>query len=130
MSAQVSKLKLFKTETIWDLIVNFSVKKEPKYCSAVDCHFFTIYFSINACLYNIYIFTDKRFKLLILLKSSMALYLIRRRCCCTVYFPYFKPKKNVFRPFSFYTLLHTQNNFLSFFEIASVIVGKIHNIDR
>ena len=54
MSAQVSKLKLFKTETIWDLIVNFSVKKEPKYCSAVDCHFFYHLF-FNKCMFVQYI---------------------------------------------------------------------------
>ena len=96
--------------------------------------FFTIYFSINACLYNIYIFTDKRFQLLILLKSSMTLYLIRRRCCCTVYFTYFKlreKKKMVFTLFSFFTL-HAQNVLLLFFllsKIASFILGKKQNID-
>ena len=92
----------------------FFCKKNQNIVLLLTAIFFTIYFSINACLYNIYIFTDKRFQLLILLKSSMTLYLIRRRCCCTVYFTYFKPKKNVFRSFSFSTLLHTQKEILFF----------------
>ena len=54
MSAQVSKLKLFKTETIWDLIVNFSIKKNQNIVLLLTAIFFYHLF-FNKCMFVQYI---------------------------------------------------------------------------
>ena len=79
--------------------------------------FFTIYFSINAFLYNIYTFNEQTIPITNTAKKQHDIVLIRRRCCFTVYFTYFKPRekrKKCFSPF-FLSLHYTHKMFFFFF---------------
>ena len=97
----------------------------------------TIYFSINAFLYNLYIFTDKQFQLLILLKSSMtyivligddavaqSISLILSR----------EGKKRKTLPSFFLSLQYTHKMFFLIFPSFQVSLvyrrKKTHNMDR